>query len=95
MTPNSARPDCMEVLLSSTIEGLSRTENAASLRETRAIETWSSRIEDDVTEAEEISSSMAANTNRRIEEVITDTMQMMADIGRQQRTLINADEVLV
>ena len=85
------RLDRMEALLASTIEGLARTETL--IAETwqitdsnaRAIEAWSSRIEDGIAEAEEVSSSMAANTNRRMEEAITDTVTMISDLSRQQQ----------
>jgi len=85
------RLDRMEALLASTIEGLARTETL--IAETwqitdsnaRAIEAWSSRIEDGIAEAEEVSSSMVANTNRRMEEAITDTVTMISDLSRQQQ----------
>lgn len=91
MTYSSDRLDRMEALLATTIEGLARTE--ANLVRTekitesnaRAIEAWSSRIEDGIAESEEVSSSMAANTNRRMEEAITDTVQMIANLGQQQQ----------
>jgi hypothetical protein len=62
----------MEALLATTIEGLART--GANLARTekivesnaRAIEAWGGRIEDGIAEAEEVSSSMSANTNRRL-----------------------------
>jgi len=85
------RLDRMEALLASTIEGLARTETLiAETRQitdsnARAIEAWSSRIEDGIAEAEEVSSSMAANTNRRMEEAITDTVTMISDLSRQQQ----------
>ena len=85
------RLDRMEALLASTIEGLARTETLiAETRQitdsnARAIEAWSSRIEDGIAEAEEVSSSMVANTNRRMEEAITDTITMISDLSRQQQ----------
>ncbi|MBE9112225.1 hypothetical protein IQ273_22735 [Nodosilinea sp. LEGE 07298] len=98
MTQSSDRLDRVEALLATVAESQARTQiiveqNAAGLRETRAIadsnaraiEAWSSRIEDGIAEAEEVSSSMAANTNRRMEEAITDTVAMIADLGRQQQ----------
>ena len=98
MTYSSDRLDRVEALLATVAESQARTQiiveqNAAGLRETRAIadsnaraiEAWSSRIEDGIAEAEEVSSSMAANTNRRMEEAITDTVQMIANLGQQQQ----------
>ena len=98
MTYGSDRLDRIEALLATVAESQARTQiiveqNAAGLRETRAItdsnaraiEAWSSRIEEGIAEAEEVSSSMAANTNRRMEAAITDTVQMIADMGRQQQ----------
>ncbi|HZG41192.1 MAG TPA: hypothetical protein VEZ50_21145 [Nodosilinea sp.] len=84
MTQSSDRLDRMEALLASTIEGLARTEKITESN-ARAIEAWSSRIEDGIAEAEEVSSSMAASTNRRMEEAITDTVQMIANLGQQQQ----------
>ena len=79
MTYSSDRLDRVEQLLATVAESQARTQiiveqNAAGLRETRAIadsnaraiEAWSSRIEDGIAEAEEVSSSMSANTNRRV-----------------------------
>lgn len=91
MTYSSDRLDRMEVLLANTIEGLART--GANLARTekivesnaRAIEAWGGRIEDGIAEAEEVSSSMSANTNRRMEEAIADTVQMVANLGQQQQ----------
>jgi chromosome segregation ATPase len=68
-------------------------EIRAGLRETRSIadsnarsiQAWESRIEDGIAAAEEVSTSMSANTNRRMEEAITDTVAMIADLGRQQQ----------
>jgi hypothetical protein len=67
------RLDRLEALLATTIEGLARTE--ANLGRTekitesnaRAIEAWSSRIEDGIAEAEEVTSAMAANTRQQVE----------------------------
>jgi hypothetical protein len=81
----------MEALLASTIEGLARTESLiAETRQVtdsnaRAIEAWGGRIEDGIAEAEEVSSSLSANTNRRMEEAIADTVQMIANLGQQQQ----------
>lgn len=91
MTYSSDRLDRMEALLASTIEGLARTESLiAETRQVtdsnaRAIEAWGGRIEDGIAEAEEVSSSMSANTNRRMEEAIADTVQMIANLGQQQQ----------
>ena len=84
MTYSSDRLDRMEALLATTIEGLARTEKITESN-ARAIEAWSSRIEEGITEAEEVSSSMAANTNRRMEDAIADTVQMIANLGQQQQ----------
>lgn len=105
MTYSSDRLDRIEAILAAVAESQTRTEvnlsrteqlvaqNAAGLRETRAvadsnaraIEAWSSRIEEGIAEAEEVSSSMAANTNRRMEDAIADTVQMIANLGQQQQ----------
>lgn len=91
MTYSSDRLDRMEALLASTIEGLARTESLiAETRQVtdsnaRAIAAWGGRIEDGIAEAEEVSSSMSANTNRRMEEAIADTVQMIANLGQQQQ----------
>ena len=82
MTQSSDRLDRMEALLATTIEGLARTEKITESN-ARAIEAWSSRIEEGIAEAEEVSSSMAANTNRRMEDAIADTVRMIADLGRK------------
>jgi hypothetical protein len=98
MTYSSDRLDRIEALLATVAEsnaastqrldrieaGLDRTEKIVESN-ARAIEAWSSRIEEGIAEAEEVSSSIAANTNRRMEEAITDTVQMIADLGRQQQ----------
>lgn len=101
MTYSSDRLDRMEALLATTIEGLARTE--ANLARTekitesnaRAIEAWGERIEEGIAEAEEVSSSMSTNTNRRMEEAITDTVQMIADMGRQQQETDQRFEVFL
>ncbi|MEA5448528.1 hypothetical protein VB780_08125 [Leptolyngbya sp. CCNP1308] len=98
MTQSSDRLDRVEALLATVAESQARTQiiveqNAAGLRETRAIadsnaraiEAWSSHIDEGIAEAEEVSSSMAANTNRRMEAAITDTVQMIANLGQQQQ----------
>lgn len=64
--------------------GLERTWQVCESN-ARAVEAWGGRMEEGIAEAEEVSSSMAANTNRRMEEAITDTVQMMANLGRQQQ----------
>ncbi|MEA5449646.1 hypothetical protein VB780_13760 [Leptolyngbya sp. CCNP1308] len=94
MTYSSDRLDRMEALLASTIEGLSRTEKIVESN-ARAIEAWGDRIEDGIAEAEEVSSSMAANTNRRMEEAITDTVQMIANLGQQQQETDQRFEVFL
>lgn len=106
MTGNPHSPnrlDRIEALLATVAESQARTEanlsrteqlvaqNAAGLRETRAItdsnaraiEAWSSRIEEGIAEAEEVSSSMSASTNRRMEDAIADTVQLIANLGQQ------------
>ena len=91
MTYSSDRLDRMEALLASTIEGLARTESLiAETRQitdsnARSIEAWSGRIEEGIAEVEEVSSSTVANTNRRMEEAIADTVQMIANLGQQQQ----------
>ncbi|MBE9157077.1 hypothetical protein IQ265_09595 [Nodosilinea sp. LEGE 06152] len=108
MTYSSDRLDRVEALLATVAESQARTQiiveqNAAGLRETRAIadsnaraiEAWSSRIEDGIAEAEEVSSSTAANTNRRMEDAIADTVQMIADLGRQQQETDQRFEVFL
>lgn len=84
MTYNSDRLDRMEALLATTIEGLARTEKITESN-ARAIEAWSSRIEEGIEEAEEVSSATAANTNRRMEDAIADTVTMIANLGQQQQ----------
>lgn len=104
----SDRLDRIEAILAENARQLVETRqlvesNASGLRETRqitdsnarAIEAWSSRIEDGIAEAEEVSSSMVANTNRRMEEAITDTVQMIADMGRQQQEANQRFEVFL
>jgi hypothetical protein len=61
----------------------------------RAIEAWGSRIEEGIAEAEDVSSSMAANTNRRMEEAVADTVQMIANLGRQQQETDQRFEVFL
>ncbi len=108
MTQSSDRLDRVEALLATVAESQARTQiiveqNAAGLRETRAIsdsnaraiEAWSSRIEDGIAEVEEVSSSMAANINRRMEEAITDTVSMIANLGRQQQETDQRFEVFL
>jgi len=105
MTQSTDRLDRIEALLATVAESQARTEanlsrteqlvaqNAAGLRETRAIadsnaraiEAWPSRIEEGIAEAEEVSSSMSANTNTRMEDAIADTVQMIANLGQQQQ----------
>ena len=105
MTQSTDRLDRIEALLATVAESQARTEanlsrteqlvaqNAAGLRETRAIadsnaraiEARSSRIEEGIAEAEEVSSSMSANTNTRMEDAIADTVQMIANLGQQQQ----------
>ena len=107
MTQSTDRLDRIEALLATVAESQARTEanlsrteqlvaqNAAGLRETRAIadsnaraiEAWSSRIEEGIAEAEEVSSSMSANTNTRMEDAIADTVQMIANLGQQQEAM--------
>jgi hypothetical protein len=108
MTYSSDRLDRVEALLATVAESQARTQiiveqNATGLRETRAIadsnaraiEAWSSRIEDGIAEAEEVSSSIAANANRRMEDAIADTVQMIADLGRQQQETDQRFEVFL
>ena len=105
MTQSTDRLDRIEALLATVAESQARTEanlsrteqlvaqNAAGLRETRAIadsnaraiEARSSRIEEGIAEAEEVSSSMSANTNTRMEDAIADTVQMIVNLGQQQQ----------
>lgn len=94
MTQSTDRLDRIEALLAATAEGLSRTEKIVESN-ARAIEAWSSRIEEGIAEAEEVSSSMAANTNRRMEEAITDTVQMIANLGQQQQETDQRFEVFL
>jgi hypothetical protein len=107
MTDSTARLDRIEAILATVAESQARTQiiveqNAAGLRETRAItdsnaraiEAWDARIEEGIAEAEEVSSSMAANTNRRMEDAITDTVSMIADLGRQQQDARERSEQL-
>jgi hypothetical protein len=101
MTYSSDRLNRVEALLASTIEGLARTESLiAETRQitdsnARAIEAWGGRIEEGIAEAEEVSSAMAANTNRRMEDAIADTVQMIADMGRQQQETDQRFEVFL
>ncbi|WOD37365.1 hypothetical protein [Nodosilinea sp. E11] len=107
MTYSSDRLDRIEAILAKNARQLVETRqlvesNAAGLQETRAItdsnaraiEAWGRRIEDGIAEAEAVSSSTAANTNRRMEEAITDTVQMIADLGRQQQAAIERSDQL-
>ncbi len=98
MTYSSDRLDRIEALLATVAEsnaastqrldrieaGLDRTQQITDSN-ARAIEAWSSRIEEGIAEAAAVSTSMAANTNRRMEEAITDTVQMISDLSRQQQ----------
>jgi hypothetical protein len=108
MTQSSDRLDRIEALLATVAESQARTQiiveqNAAGLRETRAItdsnaraiEAWSSRIEEGIAEAEEVSSSMAANTNTRMEQAITNTVQMIANLGQQTESLERTFEIFL
>jgi uncharacterized phage infection (PIP) family protein YhgE len=96
MSYSSDRLDRIEALLATVAESQARTQqiveqNAAGLRETRqisdsnakAIEAWSSRIEEGIAEAEEVSTAMSANTNRRMEDAIADTVQLMGNLANQ------------
>jgi len=98
MTYSSDRLDRIEALLATVAEsnaastqrldrieaGLDRTQQITDSN-ARAIEAWSSRIEEGIAEAAAVSTFMAANTNRRMEEAITDTVQMISDLSRQQQ----------
>jgi Mg2+ and Co2+ transporter CorA len=108
MTYSSDRLDRIEALLASVAESnaasTQRLDRIEALQDrtmqivdsnARAIEAWSSRIEDGIAEAEEVSSSMAANTNRRMEEAITDTVQMIANLGQQQQETDQRFEVFL
>ncbi|MBE9160676.1 hypothetical protein IQ265_28205 [Nodosilinea sp. LEGE 06152] len=95
MTQSSDRLDRIEALLERSIvqHNQEMAELRAGLRETRSIadsnarsiQAWETRIEDGIAEAEEVSSSMSANTNTRMEQAIADTVQMIADLGQQQQ----------
>ena len=70
MTQSNDRLDRVKARLDSTVEGLARTEKIVEPN-ARATEVWGGRIEGGIAEAEAVSNSMAANTNRRMEESIT------------------------
>ena len=101
MTQNSDRLDRIEALLAENAQQLVETrqlvEGTRQITESnaRAIEAWGSRIEEGIAEAEEVSSSMAANTNRRMEEAIADTVGMIANLGRQQQETDQRFEVFL
>jgi len=101
MTQNSDRLDRIEALLAENAQQLVETrqlvEGTRQITESnaRAIEAWGSRIEEGIAEAEEVSSSMAANTNRRMEEAVADTVQMIANLGRQQQETDQRFEVFL
>jgi hypothetical protein len=108
MTQSSDRLDRIEALLATVAEsnaastqrldrieaGPDRTEKIVESN-ARAIEAWGGRIEEGIAEAEEVSSAMAANTNRRMEDAIADTVQMIADMGRQQQETDQRFEVFL
>ncbi|MGF1519870.1 MAG: hypothetical protein ACFCVB_18990 [Nodosilinea sp.] len=95
MTQSSDRLDRIETLLERSISQHNQemAEIRAGLRETRniadsnarSIQAWETRIEDGIAEAEEVSSSMAANTNTRMEDAIADTVAMISNLGQQQQ----------
>jgi hypothetical protein len=78
----SDRLDRIEAILAENAKQLVETRQITESN-ARAIEAWSSRIEEGIAEAEEVSSSMSANTNTRMEAAITDTVQMIANLGTQ------------
>jgi hypothetical protein len=57
----------------------------------RAIEAWSGRI----TESEDISRSMAASADQRLESAIADTVAMIVDLGQQQQETDQRFEVFL
>ena len=89
MTQSTDRLDRIEALLATVAESQAATQaNLEATRQitdsnARAIEAWSSRIEEGIAEAEEVSSSMSANTNRRMEDAIADTVQLIGNLGNQ------------
>jgi hypothetical protein len=91
------RLDRIEAILATVAESQARTE--ANLARTekivesnaRAIETWGGRI----SEVEEANNSVATSTNRRMEEAIADTVQMIAEMGRQQQETDQRFEVFL
>ena len=101
MTQSNDRLDRIEALLAENAQQLVETrqlvEGTRQITESnaRAIEAWGSRIEEGIAEAEEVSSSMAANTNRRMEEAIADTVGMIANLGRQQQETDQRFEVFL
>jgi hypothetical protein len=94
MTYSSDRLDRIEAILEANAQQLVETRQIADSN-ARAIEAWGSRIEEGIAEAEEVSSSMAANTNRRMEEAIADTVGMIANLGRQQQETDQRFEVFL
>ena len=94
MTQSSDRLDRIEAILEANAQQLVETRQIADSN-ARAIEAWGSRIEEGIAEAGEVSSSMAANTNRRMEEAIADTVGMIANLGRQQQETDQRFEVFL
>lgn len=94
MTDSSDRLDRMEGLLAGTLEGLARTEKIVASN-ARALEAWSQRLEESIANAEATNRSTAAHTNQQLEEAITDTVQMIADLGRQQQETDQRFEVFL
>jgi membrane-associated HD superfamily phosphohydrolase len=91
---STQRLDRIEAIQSETAAGL-REVRAITESNARAIEAWGDRIEEGMAEAEAVSSAMAANTNRRMEEAITDTVSMIANLGRQQQDTDQRFEVFL
>lgn len=95
MTNSTDRLDRIETLLERSLVQHTQemAEIRAGLRETRnisdsnarSIQAYDARIEEGIAEAEEVSSSMSASTNTRMEAAITDTVQMIANLGQQQQ----------
>ena len=94
MTYSNDRLDRIEAILEDNARQLVETRQIADSN-ARAIEAWGGRIEEGIAEAEEVSSSMAANTNRRMEEAVADTVQMIANLGRQQQETDQRFEVFL
>ena len=94
MSQSSDRLDRIEAILEANAQQLVETRQIADSN-ARAIEAWGSRIEEGIAEAEEVSSSMAANTNRRMEDAIADTVQMISNLGRQQQETDQRFEVFL